>query len=147
MRISIWSCRLIGALCLVVAGGCNGDDTKPFKNLVPVTGYVSFQGEPLEHGIVSFAPVAPDGQAATGQVTNGRFTMMTTVSARGVIAGKYKVIVESNETSDGAPSTNPSQLYAKPKSLIPEKYKSVATSGLEIEVVSGMPAPNWNLEP
>ena len=147
----IWTSRLVNLLsvcCAVfLAAGCSGDGTEPLKNLVPVSGTITYDGEPLDQGVVSFAPVEPGGQSATGKIVDGKFTMQTTVSAPGVVAGKYKVLVESTETLDSAPSTNPTDLYAKPKNLIPARYNDVKTSGLEIEVVSGMSPPSWNLEP
>lgn len=147
MRLSNWQYRTILLVFLLIGSGCNGGGGPSFDNLVPVSGTVTYNGEPLEQGVVSFAPIDPRGQSATGKVTDGKFTMQTTVSAPGVIAGKYKVMIESIDTPDRAPSTNPNDLYPKSINLIPEKYRDAATSGIEIEVVSGMPAPDWKLEP
>lgn len=145
-----WTRRLVGLLAIMSLfslAGCSGDRTEPFKNLVPVSGTITYDGELLEHGIVSFAPLDPGGQSATGKIVDGKFTMQTTVSAPGVVAGKYQVMVDATETLETTPSNNPAELYAKPKNLIPARYSNAKTSGLEIEVVSGMSPPTWNLEP
>ncbi|MDB5337021.1 MAG: hypothetical protein JWN70_2640, partial [Planctomycetaceae bacterium] len=136
-------------LGLLVLAGCGGDDVKPFNNLVPVSGTVSFDGKPVPQGSVSFTPVDPTGQAASSKITNGSFKMLTTVSAPGVIAGKYKVRIESKELPpEGAAAAPPPTGAVKPvKSLIPAKYGDVNTSGLEVDVVKGMPAIKWDLKP
>lgn len=140
-----------GVICfswIWVTSGCSGAGGTSFDNLVPVSGTVTFNGEPLEQGFVSFAPVDPQGQSATGKIADGKFTMQTTVSAPGVVAGKYKVMIESTDTPDApTAAAKPQELYPKPINLIPEKYRHPETSGLEIEVASGMSPPNWNLEP
>ncbi|MDB5338353.1 MAG: hypothetical protein JWN70_3972 [Planctomycetaceae bacterium] len=135
---------LIAALVsLLGLGGCTDSGTS-MSNLVPVSGVVSLEGEPLESGTVFFIPEEMTGQPASGQINEGKFTMLTTVDSRGVVAGKYSVRIESRIT----PDPSPTDFYPKPgPSLIPEKYTDAKTSGLTVDVESGMSAINWNLKP
>jgi hypothetical protein len=132
-------CHVAGSLMVLLIFGCGGSgDIKPIANLVSCSGTVTLDGAPLKQGIVSFAPVNPTaGQPATGAIKDGKFTMATTVSAPGVVAGQYKVSVQSFD-QEKAPSTNPSDMVKKPTSLIPEKYLDITKSGLEAEVKKGM---------
>ncbi len=136
--------QIATVLCLFFLAGCSGSDVAAIKNLVPVSGSVSLENEPLESGTVFFLPEEPAGQPATGQINNGKFTMLTTVDAQGVVAGKYAVRIESRDT----PEPSPKDLYPKPgPSLIPEKFTDPKTSGLTVDVESGMSAINRNLKP
>ncbi len=149
MRFSIGSCRTLIVVGILISAGCGGGDgTKPLANLVPVSGTVSLEGKPLAQGTVAFIPEGP-GQSASGKISNGSFTMATTVSAPGVVAGKYKVQIDSKEqpAAGAAAAPPPSGAVAPPKSLIPAKYSDVKTSGLEVDVVKGMPAIKWDLKP
>ena len=149
IRISTWSGCVVLLVCTLFIGGCTGGDVSPMKNLVPVSGTVTFEGEPLEEGMVTFAPEDPGGQPAIGKISNGRFTMATTASSPGVIAGKYKVRIESNLDSGAGdlPPLKAGDVPVRPKSLIPAKYNDINTSGLQLEVSKGMAAPSWDLKP
>lgn len=141
-----------GALtCLAFVLGCGGGDgAKPMKNLVPVKGTVTYDGKPLDHGMVSFAPAEGSaGQPATGKIENGSFTMITTVSAPGVVAGKYRVRIESTDAAGtpAPPPLNPGDKYTPPKSLISEKYTDFKSSGLKVDVKPGMEPLKWDLKP
>jgi len=137
MQVSVQSRFFPAVLAglLVVIAGCNS--AKPIAGSVPVSGTVTFNGQPLEQGEVWFAPESGGkGQPATGQIKNGKFTMVTTASSPGVVAGKYKVSIISNKPftppklgTPPDPKTGP-----QPESLIPKKYNDITTSGLEVDV-------------
>ncbi|MDB5343611.1 MAG: hypothetical protein JWP89_1988 [Schlesneria sp.] len=133
-------CQIAGSLMVLFALGCGGSgDIKPIANLVPCSGTITLDGVPLKQGIVSFAPTTPSaGQPATGPIKDGKFTVATTASAPGIVAGQYKVSVQSFEQAKTG-STNPSDMTKKPVSLVPEKYLDIKQSGLEVEVKKGMP--------
>jgi hypothetical protein len=121
---------------IVVMMGCGGrGDAKPIANLVPCHGTVTLDGKPLNHGTVGFAPVVANaGQPAVGAIKNGRFVMSTTVSAPGVVIGKYHVSVQSLEQETKVNSSSPTDMLKRPTSLIPSKYNEIKTSGLDVEV-------------
>jgi hypothetical protein len=131
------------ALMAIVAGlvGCSGGRQKPFAGSVPVSGAVTYKGQPLAQGLVRFVPMDPKGQPATGAIQGGRFTMNTTVSSPGVVSGKYAVAIVSERPTEVpplGPDGLPSQVMPKPESLIPERYTKDSTSGLQVDVAAGM---------
>jgi hypothetical protein len=137
---SISSLVLLAVLSLT---GCQKGGSLP--NLVAVKGTVTLDGQPLSFGTVSFAPIDSEGQPATGKIVDGQFTMLTSVDSPGVVPGNYKVRIESVEPL-GEMSPNPADVTAKPASLIPEKYNSIETSELEVEVTPGMAEVSFELE-
>ncbi len=148
--MKLWTtsiCLTLVALSLVgcaESGGISGS--------VPVTGTVQFDGAPLEEGTVGFAPKDPAiGQPATGLIKNGKFTMMTSASSPGVIAGEYLVRITSLDlgTAQALPPGVPPNPNAPPPevlSLIPKKYGDIKTSGLTASVKPGMEPLNFELD-
>ena len=135
---------------LVSAGGC-GTSTTPIAGSVPVSGTVTFNGQPLEQGMVRFAPEGGGkAQPATGQIKNGKFTMVTTASSPGVVVGKYKVSIISNKPFTPPPLKpgTPPDPKAKfePESLIPTKYNEIKTSGLEADVTAAVASLTFALQ-
>lgn len=131
---------LLLAAVLSLVPGC-GTGARPIAGSVPVSGTVTFNGQPLEQGMVRFAPEAiGQCQPATGQIKNGRFTMLTTVSSPGVVVGKYKVSIISNKPFTPptlAPGTPPDpNAMFEPETFIPKKYTDIKTSGLEADVTA-----------
>lgn len=140
MRLyQLWAIAgLLGVVgCLESAG--------TISNLVPVTGSIALDGKPLSHGTIMFDPEGSEGQPAVGQIVNGEFTMVTTVSAPGVVQGKYRVRVESTELVKRPPNAVPP--FPEAKSLIPKKYNDLKTSGLTVEVEQGMVPVTFDLDP
>lgn len=140
----------IAVLVSVCLFGCSGGDgVKPLPNLVPVSGTVTYEGKPLSQGTISLAPVDPAAklQVASGDIKNGSFTLTTTVSAPGVMMGKYKALIKSIDGNTAAAMPAPGQPAAKPKSLIPEKYGDLNKTDLEVEVKKGMAPLKFDLKP
>ncbi len=142
-RLWIW---VVGSVAISFVVGCGGrNGVKPFANLVRCHGTVTYDGEPLERGMVYFSPISPTSgqQPASGVVEAGKFDMMTTVTSAGVVVGKYKVMVVSTKAIEPSPKAMP----MKPlESLIPKKYGDAKTSGLEVEVQAGMKPVTLELE-
>ena len=124
-------------LCLIlsVSFGCSQGPTCYF-----VEGTVTFKGEPLSKATIAFIPVDPDGEAvfASGMTDdNGRFTLTAAQfgdEGRGTTPGEYLVTIRRNkdEPSRTIPTDyGPASVY---DSLIPQRYASQATSGLQAVV-------------
>jgi hypothetical protein len=115
---------LLGALILA---GCGDEGPKTF----PVTGKVSYQGNPLPFGAVMFVP--PDGPAGSAKIEpDGTYKV-------DLIAGAHQVSVIAVPPRQGRP--DPSQEggldttgFPEPKPLVPEKYNRPDTSNVQIEV-------------
>lgn len=103
---------------VVYATGC-GNEIK----IVPVSGIVLIDGQPLTHGQIQVAPVgARPAYAKIGP--DGRFTLGTNGDADGVSVGIHPVAVIAHQSL-----TAGSQKWHAPK-----KYMSTETSGLMITV-------------
>ena len=140
---------LVAAVLSFVAG-C-GSGLRPIAGSVGVSGTVTFNGQPLEQGMVRFAPESGGkAQPATGQIKNGKFTMLTTASSPGVVVGKYKVSIISNKPFTPPPLKpgTPPDPKAKfePESLIPTKYNDIKTSGLEADVTAAVTSLTFALQ-
>jgi hypothetical protein len=135
---------------LTFMAGC-GSGVRPIAGSVGVSGTVTFNGQPLEQGMVRFAPESGGkAQPATGQIKNGKFTMVTTASSPGVVVGKYKVSIISNKPFAPPPLKpgTPPDPKAKfePESLIPTKYNDIKTSGLEADVTAAVTSLTFALQ-
>lgn len=103
-----------------------------------VYGKVTYQGQPVPKGTISFVPVdAVNGNPATGVLqSDGSYTLQTVEPGDGARLGEYRVAISTiteDQILDYIPKTPP----PKPKPLIPEKYSDPATSGLTATVKSG----------
>lgn len=117
---------------LVVVGligsvGCSG------SNLVEVTGKVTYKGEPVKSGTISF--VAADKPAAYGDLQpDGTFSLHTDKPGDGATPGAYRVIVVAMQDQGGL---LPEQRSPLPPPTVPIKYTSLATTDLTADVASG----------
>lgn len=124
---------LFAAGCALAIAGCG-----PREQIVPVSGQVSYNGKPLTFGGVSFHP--PKGQPARGTIDEqGRFVLSTHAEGDGAVVGKHQVRVTCYEGQHASARSRPDAEPALGKLLIPERYSSIATSGIEVEVEPGMP--------
>ncbi len=122
--------RLLIAACLVVMAGCGSD-----KGLVPVSGTVTLNGQPMPHsGTVRFLPQKVEGdnprRAAFGKFdTDGAYQAQSFEPGDGLYPGTYAVTVtcfEVEPSVGGPPAV----------SAIDNRYKNLKDSGLEIVVSS-----------
>jgi hypothetical protein len=78
--------RTVSPLLLVALAGCS--DT----NIVPVTGTLTYKGQPVPNAYVDFIP--EDGRPSWGETDEqGRFKLNYDVKHDGAIVGKHKVSV------------------------------------------------------
>jgi hypothetical protein len=126
--------------------GCGGDDG--IGQRFPVSGTVTYNGEPLKTGTVSFFPEDSNtGRGASGAILeDGSYTLTTQSPGDGAFGGKYKVaisaveILEKEKTQTTALGGIPDQAvaaHAKRKNLIPIKYSGTDTSELTATVGPG----------
>ena len=98
--------------------------------VVPVSGTVTFEGQPLAEAGITFAPA--NGRAAFGMVKDGRIESVTTFQPDdGVIVGTVQVGIQS--------TTNLGKMTGPHRPLIPERYFDPATSGIEVAVTAEGP--------
>ena len=130
--------RLVGptvlsalVFCLWLSG-CGGGEL----DTVSVDGTVTYDGKPLETGIVRFVPVDPEGMLATGPLKPGGEFTLSTRGSDGVLEGEYLVTVESYLIDETVPEKDRELGIGGKKSAIPQKYSDPETSGLK-ETIDG----------
>ena len=138
--------HLVGWLLIAgssVLTGCGGQ--AGIEGTVRVTGTVTHQGSPVPGATVIFAPEGASRAASGLTDASGNFELTTLRPGDGVLPGKYQVAISKTETI-GAMTEEESMAYAEKhgepptvtvKDLLPEKYKSPATSELTAEVTEG----------
>jgi hypothetical protein len=144
------TCGMLAVPALLLLASCSSDDGLGVR--YPVSGTVTYNGNPLEKGEISF--VSEDLKAnlgASGQITNGSYALSTGGDADGAQAGKYKVTITAKEdflakakadfqkeskqnTSNYIPSQFVAKAEAEAKSLIPRGYGDARTTNLTAEV-------------
>ncbi len=112
-------CCWAGSLALLALsiGGCGGG-----PKIVPVSGQVFLNDEPLAAGVEGFVRIEPaEGRAATGKIDakDGTFTLTTFEKNDGCLVGSHPVAVIVNATAG-----------SNTISLIPVDYRESKTSGL-----------------
>jgi hypothetical protein len=145
-------------LCgLVVMTSCGTTDDGLGKRF-PVSGKVTYNGNPLEKGDISFVPEDGKGVGSSGAIENGYYNMSTGGTNDGARPGKYKVTITAKEDATAKAKADfekaraarkdvsgtetltviPKQFalkaQARAKSLIPLGYGDVGTTNLKAEV-------------
>ena len=143
------SAVILTASCGLLIASCGGEPI--FAKRYPVSGKVTYNGQPLEKGSISFVP--EKGASATGSIEHGDYALSTEGNNDGALPGKYKVTIMAKEDptevakakfmkeSKGKGSDTvviPRQFMAaamsEAKSLIPVGYGDIRTTTLSAEV-------------
>ncbi|MCA9048218.1 MAG: hypothetical protein KDA89_05790 [Planctomycetaceae bacterium] len=133
--------QLTFSVCLLVLFGCG--DGRP--SLVPVSGSVTLNGEPVEGAQVGFEPQdMGDYNRPSVAVTDaqGNFTAGTYGTSDGMPVGTYRVSVFKKEAVGKLPENyNSEDTESNPQPIryqwtVPQMYSTTAESGLTVEVTS-----------
>jgi hypothetical protein len=139
------------ALGLLASGCGDGSGMEP---RYPVSGKLTYKGEPVKDAVINFVPVDGGGRGATGKVAEGgAYTLTTHDPDDGAIPGKYKVTVDDRKPDEAkmkektaalAKKTNmqpgiiPQEIQAAAfktaKGVVPGKYQIADTSDIEVVV-------------
>jgi len=125
--------KTLAAICLFGLLGCGGgDDDFP---TAPVSGKVSYNGQAVKGGTLTFAPIPKKagenaGKAASATVgDDGTYTLTTYKTDDGAVIGKHKI---SYSPPPDAGSESPAEgQHAKPK---PNPYAGLKPKQAEVEV-------------
>lgn len=135
IAISNFNMTLLSLLLVLAAGGCGGDDR---LETAPVTGTVTYNGDPLQIGSLLFVPVGGGPSAQANIEPDGSYTMGTYDLTDGAIPGEHKVMITAI-TSPGGSGLPEDQIDGDgaPVSVIPEMFGDLEKSGLVVKVKSG----------
>ncbi|MEW4566314.1 hypothetical protein AB1L88_00460 [Tautonia sp. JC769] len=110
-----------------------------------VSGTVTYQGQPLESGTISFISTDPARPNANGTIgPGGSYELQTREPSDGAELGEYQIVV-----SDIDPNAMNTALPGEPLELtskLPPKYQSPTTSGLTRTVERGGNTFDFDLE-
>ncbi len=128
------------AVCFIIAGSLAGCGDEGNGVLVPVTGKVTYKGQPLTRGEVNFIPEQAGSRGARGTIgEDGHFTLSSYGVNDGAHPGKYKVTIVSRGDDLPIPAKKKGRMMEEDmqgsgKLLIPQKYTQPMTSGLSKEI-------------
>jgi hypothetical protein len=114
------------ALWLVTLAGCGGSGA-----IAKVSGKVTAGGQPVTGAMINFVSSETGAAASDDLDADGAYDIQT-----GLKPGTYKVFVVPSSSADQPPMLGKPPPTA-PKSNIPLKYRSDATSGLTAELNEG----------
>lgn len=131
--------HLLIVAALMAAPGCSQPGpTGTVLETAPVSGTLTYQGQPLSSFLVVFTPV--DGRRpATGRTDSaGRFQLGTNAPGDGAVVGAHKISVAFDpdtgvDSTQAMPIEDPAEM-PKPPVEIPAKYANPETSGLTQDV-------------
>lgn len=134
MRICLFSLSLCFAGLLV--SGC-ATETK--VELLEVSGKITYKTQPVGEGVVTFEDSA-SGLAASGKLAaDGQYHLQ-------LAPGNYAVsVVPPMEMVDSGPNSPPAERYRNVTN-IPEKVRSLRTSGLTAAVTPGKTTFDFDLQ-
>ncbi len=129
---------IFAALCVAIllASGCG-----PSYPLGKVSGTVTYNGEPVKTGDVTFHPA--EGRVSVTKIENGQIIDATTFeTGDGATLGATTVTIAAFEvtgTVEVQSEEDPEKTYQQEvrESLVPLKYDSVETSGLNFTIEKG----------
>jgi hypothetical protein len=107
------------AVLLLAVVGCGG------KKLIPITGTVTLDGQPVDEAVIVFVPETQPGDTSTGRSQSDGTFSLRTGKADGAVPGAYKVVINKYDTSPTAKGK---------KSVLPRIYASAKTTPLQCTV-------------
>lgn len=127
----LWSALLIVALA-PMAIGCDSDGK------VHIEGTATWNGTPIENGYVELQPLNGEGQFASAEIADGKFTLSTLPGSRRVKVTAQKKIGETAPT-ERIPEPEPIMFQ-----FIPPEFNSEST--LEMKISETDPTLNLDLK-
>ncbi|HVA45803.1 MAG TPA: carboxypeptidase-like regulatory domain-containing protein [Pirellulales bacterium] len=156
MSVFVSSMRWLSlALLAVGLAGCGKQKKGPQLDLVPASGTVTLDGQPLADAVIAFAfqGTPPEGFYSSGATTDaqGHYELVS-MGQKGTIPGNYKVTVSKQVNATGQPlkleeGMDMEQLRASGgvKEMVPDKYTAIDTTDLTTSIENGK-AEGYNFD-
>ncbi len=115
---------LLLTLCLPVLAGCN------FDNAVPMTGAVTYEGQPVKEGQIVFTDPSGDTKSGAGAIVDGSYNVT-------VAPGNKTVRITAFRETGRMDRSNPGVEKPEIEAYIPEKYNARSTLNITVESSGG----------
>jgi hypothetical protein len=139
LRSQIVSLLVCLALSVFVSSGCSSGST--VSGTYPVTGKVTYKGQPVAGATITFVGQGADARSATALSGPDGSYSVRTVESEGAMPGTYKVLVDKTEGNvdtreismeEAAKIAN--QPLPKMTKPLPAKYNDAAQTPLSVTV-------------
>jgi len=128
---------LVMILCVALVG-CGGNPVGT------VNGTVTFHGQPIDNGLITFSPSGAQGSVAGGEIVQGKF------SVTGIAPAKYHVTVEATKppkfTSPNDPANNRPKTDEEMRAQHDPLPADTSGKEQELEVKGGTQTLDFKLE-
>jgi hypothetical protein len=136
--------RLLPALIGLAGLGCGG------TNIVPVSGVVKLNDQPLPNATVVFEPDSQEKEPGPGSSaitdSEGRYSLNLATGAKaGAVIGKHKVSITAYDGDPNAVPSSGSDMKVSAKPLVPAEYNVKSTLTFDVPA-SGTDQANFNLK-
>lgn len=126
------------ALCLfslaaTFALGCSNKSDRD-AGTVPVSGKVTYNGQPLEGATVTFISDTGSTPGAAMSGPDGAYTLRVKPGSYTITVSKLSGMVDTREMTMEEAMANANKPVEEPKETLPAKYQSLTESGLKFEV-------------
>lgn len=131
---------VLSTAAFLVGCGGGGQGVAGRPTTAPVSGTVLYNQEPIEGATVTFVPQGHSHAAVGLTDSSGEFRLQTFSRDDGAVPGEFKVTVRKVELPSGAAEPPPDGEDGpqwEERSLLPERYASAETSGLDATVTEG----------
>jgi hypothetical protein len=108
---------------LLACGGCESGDGPHVAPTVPVKGTVTFKGQPVTQGTITFEPEDIGREAHATIQPDGTFVLSTFKEGDGAVPGLHRVAITGSVGRGG-----------KGQQPLPAKYRSAGSSNIAVEV-------------
>ena len=116
-RLAPFCAPLFGLIALAALGGCNDPLARQ-----EVSGEVTLKGQPVEDGVIQFAPLDGQGTGDGAQIVQGKYRIP---KAKGLSPGKYRVAIYAGNGTSGEGNASPDSPNAGrpvPKERVPPAF-------------------------
>jgi hypothetical protein len=127
-----------------------------------VSGTVTYKGEPISQGKITFISTGGAGDSATGNITDGKYSvpnapagncqieihMQTTENLYAMSPQQEKMMKAQMAKMKAQGMQVPDDVKRAKKNTfdLPAKYKTAKSSGLQFEVQTGKQTKDWDLQ-
>ena len=128
------------AMLVISMAGCGGNE------LVPVSGTITMDGEPLEGAEVVFAPQQISGQVDVGPASvgitdaNGKYVLKTSKGELGAFVASHTVAIKMNVLDEGELAAVSSKAFQENKNITRDEIRAVREKARQ-EMMNRTPIP------